>query len=210
MLKLLPFLFLLLHKLVTAQELDTISYFVVFENSDTIQGQYFDLDIEDSKFTQYRTQRYIMRKRNNLPIADVKVITNYETITHKLLEGEFINGVQSGTWVEYFDSGTEYSIEQHISSISRTTYKKDTVSYSHVNSKEITFVRDSSFVFGQFNTHSRFRINFECSKKDGCTFWFKQKDSILENCTYDNMYFTINQMELNMYDSKIRALNKAK
>ncbi len=188
--------------------LDSISFYVKTEN-ELLPGKYYEIKIENSKFTQYRRLVFNKEyeKRRTLKCFDrqpEQVIK--ET---RLLYGEFYNGERFGKWLFYFDFGLHYCWENMYFPEKYISYRSDTVVVEDGlkwPKNKIFYVCDSTIIYGQIETLSKFPIEFKCNRAEGCKFWYKNTESVFNYSEFSDFESTIKMIEWGYFDRKIRQI----
>lgn len=189
-------------------ELDTLVYFYTL-NSDTIKGNYVDNDTATGYVKQFR--KLIYKRKALRPLIPFDSIQfDYDVQIDRMYFGQLHNGKKVGKWTKWNFGGTSYCWEQLICEDYLFYYKEDTVIFENgfrwPFNKKITYVNDSSEVYGQTSTNSDYLIKFRCLNKSNCKYWLTDPKQIIDSSDYSELDIKLTQFEIGEYDRKIRKI----
>lgn len=187
-----------------SQEADSLSYFVVLNGKDTVDGNFSKIQIENGKFTEFQKSFYKIRS------PERKLVTrnqqhseqaNSEWYDHirPVVSGQFLNSRRKGLWVFYFPWSPiiSHSIK----------YESDTIRYrnefAHPDEKLIYYINDSNIVYGQTVTMKGRSIKFRCWAKQSCAFWYGEPRKVILESAYNELDFHLTRIEIGTYDRQI-------
>ena len=191
-------------------ELDTLVYFYTLD-ADTINGNYIENDSATGYIKQYR--KLIYKRKALKPLIPIDSIQyDYDIQIDRMYFGELHNGEKVGKWIKWNFGGTTYCREQSIYELYVIEYKNDTIVFENgliwPFNKKITYVGDSSEVYGQTSTESDYLIEFKCENKRTCKYWLIEPKQIIDSSIYADLHFKLGQFEFGEYDRKIKKMIK--
>ena len=183
--------------------LDSIKYFHTI-NSDTFPDIISNKNEITGKISQYRESYYSHELEIIFRPSDSILRRNRKYID-KLYNGELHKGKKVGNW-EYNERNGHTSLTKFIE------YRNDTITETEfLSGREISYVNDSSIIFGRINIfkydniYLRLVVNFNCSKETDCIYKLSN-DKIITRSTFEELQTTIKRIEIGEFNRKIKEL----
>lgn len=187
-------------------ELDTLIYFYTIDD-DTVQGNYSDNDTATGYIEQFRKILYKRRTiRPFIPFDSIQY--EYDIQIDPMYSGNIQNGIETGEWIYWWGHSTLYSQNSAIWPNCTITYKTDTIIFENgvwPFNKKITYVNDSSEVFGETSSPN-YVIEFKCINKDKCKYWLKDSKQIIDSSEYTELEFKLIKVQIGEYDRKVQQI----
>ncbi|MCT4625014.1 MAG: hypothetical protein N4A46_15430 [Schleiferiaceae bacterium] len=213
--------FVLAFSFLKAQRVDSVSYFCVVNEQDTLIGHHEELQVPNGKFIMYKVlyfkdvpHMYVVHVDVKVAFDEMKVRTEFDDVkTFRMVYGEYQSGKRVGKW-RYLNGVNSWSSCYQRWTEKEEFYAKDKDSvFATLHLDYLTkmyFSSTQDFKKGEvYSRNMKSTILFEC-KDDLCRYWHETDSVLLFEGPESDIDWHLMMIQSNDLEERIKFYSNAK